>query len=102
MKLDNSKNNGMLVGKSLHMQNLCEICLYSSCIECPSRRSSAEEDWHDFSQVIEGANTAGGVKVFECKNFTKRPVNRVKAEPASFEWDTRTKSYVKVLRKRNK
>ena len=102
MKLDNSKNNGMLVGKSLHMQNLCEICMYSSCTMCPSRRSSADEDWHDFSQVIEGANTAGGVKVFKCKNFVKRQQSKkIKPEASEFVWDPTTRSHVKVL-KRNK
>ena len=103
MKLDNSKNNGMLVGEALHMQNLCEICMYSSCTECPSRRSSADEDWHDFPQVIEGVNTAGGVKVTKCEHFTERPStsSRKKTESGSLEWDRATKRHVKVL-KRNK
>ena len=55
-----------------------------------------------FSQVIEGANTAGGVKVFKCKNFVKRQQSKkIKPEASEFVWDPTTRSHVKVL-KRNK
>ena len=93
MKIDNSKNNGMLVGRALTMQNLCEICANSSCTECPSRRSTAEEDWHDFPQIIDGENTAGVIKVFSCKSFRKRLGTKIKTKRKEFVWNPQTKRY---------
>ncbi len=72
MKLDYSKN-GMLVGEKLHMENLCETCVYRGVGVCPSARHIEGQDWHDFPQIIDAANTAGIIKVFKCREYTIKP-----------------------------
>lgn len=84
LKLDNSKNNGMLVGESLHMKNLCESCIWRGLGSCPSPRSTAEEDWHDFPQIIEGKNTAGIIKVLKCTDYSPKATKKLSKSNTKF------------------
>ena len=100
MTLENKK--AVAVINNINIENLCRICAYRGCTNCPSLvpMKGRNEKVEDFPQVTKGIELKNGkIIVLSCKDFYRVKQEKTeKKQEVSFEWDMRQRKFVKVIK----